>query len=51
MSYLLTAVGALKSVQLGFPVWIVVLSFLKKNIYIYIDSVENVDSSHAEVRV
>lgn len=35
MSYLLTAVGALKSVQLGFPVWIVVLSFLK-NIYIYI---------------
>lgn len=50
MSYLLTAVGALKSVQLGFPVWIVVLSFLKKK-YIYIDSVENVDSSHAEVRV
>lgn len=36
MSYLLTAVGALKSVQLGFPVWIVVLSFLKKYIYILI---------------
>jgi len=36
VSYLLTAVGALKSVQLGFPVWIVVLSFLKKYIYILI---------------